>query len=154
MADDGVLVIPAEVRPGRRLYPLPAKQLLVVTMGRGVVVSCAPDWVEPLRAMLGDRERDAVFAATTIAELAPFVAAAGEELRGPAVSYACAPESFRRPAIPPGIAIEVVEGTEVHDLYWHPGSRARPLLSPRSSPAGRRRRGGSPRGTDRGRRPG
>ena len=121
--DDGVLITPAEARTGRRLYPLPAKPLLVVTMGRGVVVSCAAEWVEPLRALLGARARDAVFAAATIAELARFVEAAGdgETLRGPAVSHACAPETFRRPADPAGIAIEVFEGNAVHGLYRHPG---------------------------------
>src|SRR5215217_4161069 len=39
---DGLFVIAAEERPGRRRYPQAAKPLGVVTMGRGVVVSCHP----------------------------------------------------------------------------------------------------------------
>ena len=41
--EDGLLVTPAEERSGRRRYLMAAKPLGVVTMGRGVVVSCYPD---------------------------------------------------------------------------------------------------------------
>ena len=119
--EDGLPVSPAEERAGRRRYPRPAKPLGVVTMGRGVVVSCHPGWVALLRGALGDRSRDANFSAQTIAELARFVALEGQELRGPAVSYACAPESFRPGADPEGVAIGIVEGEEVRELYRYPG---------------------------------
>ena len=119
--EDGLLVTPAEERPGRRRYPRSAKPLGVVSMGRGVVVSCHPDWIASLRDALGGRSRDAIFSAPTIAELARFVAREGQELRGPAFSYACAPESFRPAADPPGVTIGVVEGEEVRALYRYPG---------------------------------
>jgi len=119
--EDGPLVTSAEERAGRRCYPRSAKPLGVVTMGRGVVVSCHPDSIAPLRETLRDRSRDAIFSAPTMAELARFVAREGQDLRGPAVSYACAPESFRPPADPAGVAIAVVEAEDVLELYRYPG---------------------------------
>src|SRR5262245_37835956 len=109
---DRLLVTPAEERAGRRRYPRREKPLSVVTMGRGVVVSCYPAWTDALRAVLADRSRDEIFSAPVIAELASFVAQEGNELGGPAVSYACAPESFRPATAPPDITIDVVEGEE------------------------------------------
>jgi GNAT superfamily N-acetyltransferase len=119
--EDGLLVTPAEERAGRRGYPRPAKPLLVITMGRGVVVTCHPGWTAPLHAALVERSRDSIFAAPTVAELARYVAREGEELRGPAVSYVCAPESFRPAAAPDGVTIGVVEAEEVHELYQYRG---------------------------------
>ena len=119
--EDGLLVTAAEERAGRRRYPLSARPLGIVTMGRGVVVSCHPDWIASLRATLADRPRDTIFTAPTIAELARFVAREGAQLLGPALSHVCAPDSFRPAAVPAGIIISVVEGEDVLPLYQHPG---------------------------------
>ena len=82
---DGLLVIPAEVQAGRRRYPLPAKQLLIITTDVGVVVSCHPDWITSLRSTLADLPRNAIFSAPTITNLVRFVARQGEETsRSPA----------------------------------------------------------------------
>src|SRR5215213_2488794 len=102
--EDGLFVTAAAERPGRRRYPQAAKPLGVVTMGRGVVVSCHLTWIAALRARLGDRSREAIFSAPTITELAQFVAHEGEVLLGPALSHACAEETFR-PAVDPADVI-------------------------------------------------
>jgi GNAT superfamily N-acetyltransferase len=120
-ADEGLLVTPAAERAGRRRYPMPARPLLIVTMGRGVVVSCHPDWIEPLREILAGQSREAIFAAPTIVALSLVVGREGDELQGPAVSYVCAPESLRPTADPGGITVQVVEGDAVPALYQHPG---------------------------------
>ncbi len=120
-ADDRLLVTPAEERAGRRRYPRSAKPLGVVTMGRGVVVACAPEWIDALRAMLADRSRDEIFAAPPMTELARYVAGARAQLLGPAVSHACAPETLRSAAAPQDVTIDVVEGQDVFDLYQFPG---------------------------------
>jgi hypothetical protein len=119
--EDGLLVTPAEERPGRRRYPIPAKLLLAVTMGRGVVVSSHPDWISPLCAMLGNRNRDEIFSAPTIAEIAQLVARNGYSLDGPGLSHTCAPETFHPPDDPKGVDFSVVEGEAVRDLYEYPG---------------------------------
>src|SRR4051812_24856282 len=92
-SDDGLFVTAAEERPGRRRYPRSAKPLGVVTMGRGVVVSCHPPWIASLRQTLGDRSRETMFSAPTITELARFVEPLGEVLLGPALSHVCAQEA-------------------------------------------------------------
>jgi GNAT superfamily N-acetyltransferase len=119
--DDRLLVTPAEERAGRRRYPRPAKPLGVVTMGRGVVVSCYAGWIAPLRAILVNRSRDEIFAAPTMTDVAHHLARDGAQLFGPAVSYVCAPETLRPAATPPEITIDVVEGKEVLNLYQYPG---------------------------------
>src|SRR5215213_10072122 len=88
--DDGLLVTPAEERAGRRRYPSSARPLGVVTMGRGVVVSCYAKWIAPLRAILANRSRDEIFASPTMTAIAHHLARDGMQLFGPAVSYACA----------------------------------------------------------------
>ncbi len=120
-AEDGLLFTTAEERPGRRRYPLSARELRIITMGRGVVVSCHPEWMAPLREIIGDRHRDAIFAAPVVTEVTRLVSSDGRLLRGPVSSYACAPESFRPPTDPPGIDFSLVEGEGVHDLYQYPG---------------------------------
>lgn len=119
--EDGLLVTAAEERPGRRRYPTAARPLGVITMGRGVVVSCHPAWIGPVRDLLKGRGRDQIFSAPTIAELSRFVAREGGTFLGPALSHACAPESFRPPTDPDGVAIEVFEGEDVISLYQYPG---------------------------------
>ena len=117
--EDGLFVTTAEERPGRRRYPRWAKPLGVVTMGRGVVVSCHPTWIAWLQETLGNRSRETIFSAPTITELARFVAQEGEVLLGPALSHVCAHEAFRPAVDPAGVIFSVVEGKDVFDLYQH-----------------------------------
>jgi GNAT superfamily N-acetyltransferase len=119
--EDGLLVTPAEERPGRRRYPLPSKPLFIATMGRGVVVSCHPDRLTWLHSTLDDRDRDEIFAPPTVSTLAQYVARDRQVLLGPSLAFACAQESFRPPADPDDISIDVVEGEEVFNLYQQPG---------------------------------
>jgi len=119
--EDGLFVTAAAERPGRRRYPQAAKPLGVVTMGRGVVVSCHLTWIASLRERLGDRSREAIFSAPTITELTQFVAHEGEALLGPALGHVCAEEAFRPAVDPEGVIFGVVEGKDVFDLYQHPG---------------------------------
>lgn len=119
--DDRLLVTPAEERAGRRRYPSSTKPLGIVTMGRGVVVSCYTEWIAPLRAILVNRSRDEIFASPTMTAIAHHLARDGAQLFGPAVSYVCATETLRPATVPPEVAIDVVEGKEVFNLYQYPG---------------------------------
>jgi GNAT superfamily N-acetyltransferase len=119
--EDGLLVTRAEERPGQRGFPRPVKPLLMVTMGRGVVVSCHSDRVAWLQKTLGPRERDEIFWAPTIAQVAGCVARDGQDLHGPAMKYICTPESFRPAAVPSEIAISVLTGAAVSGLYQYAG---------------------------------
>lgn len=121
LAQDEFFLTAAEERPGRRRYPQAVRPLGLVTMGRGVVVSCYHPWMTALRALLRDRSREEVFAAPTIAALTRFLEPEGVVLLGPALSHVCAPAAFRPAVAPDGVTITVVEGADVHALYRFPG---------------------------------
>ena len=65
----GVVVTEAAERPGRLRFPVPAKPLLAVTLGAGVVISCHPSRCAWVRGHLGRADRDALFSAPLIARL-------------------------------------------------------------------------------------
>ncbi|HEU0115584.1 MAG TPA: GNAT family N-acetyltransferase [Thermomicrobiales bacterium] len=121
LAADGVLVTAAEARPGQRRFSPPAKPLLIVTMGAGVVASCHSSRIAWLRALLDNAGRDAIFAAPIVAELANAVARDGQTLRGPDLKLVCASPMFRPAAEPAGVAISLVEKPAVADLYDEDG---------------------------------
>ncbi|HET8631873.1 MAG TPA: GNAT family N-acetyltransferase [Thermomicrobiales bacterium] len=118
LRDGGVVTVAREC-PGRRRFPMPAKPLLLVTTGAGVVVSCHPERVDWARAALGPRPRDEIFSAPTIAELVQYVARDGQEIAGPHLNYTCAPADFRPAPTPEGVAITVVEREGIADLYQY-----------------------------------
>lgn len=118
---EGVRVVPFAERPGRRRYSLQAHRLAVMTMGAGVVVSCDDGRVARVEDMVRGLDRDAVFSGTTIARLAALVEPDGQLLDGPNVVYACGAADLRPAAVPNGIALEVVAGDAVTDLYQYPG---------------------------------
>lgn len=119
--DEGVVVVEARAVAGRRHFPLPARPLLVVTMGAGVVVSCHRDRLGWARATLGACGRDAVFSPATIAQLAQAVARDQQDLLGPVLTYACSADRFRPAPSPAGVTVTLVERDGIADLYRHPG---------------------------------
>jgi GNAT superfamily N-acetyltransferase len=90
-------------------------------MGAGVVAACHPSRLPWLRQLLGNQSRDAIFAPLVVAQLTAVTAGDRQELRGPALKLVCAARTFRPPADPPGVAISVVEGRAVADLYRQAG---------------------------------
>lgn len=119
--EDRLVITAAETRIGQRRFPRPHKPLLMVTMGRGVVVTTHPDRMAWLSALLRDRGRDDIFAAECIAMLAPAIAPDGQQLHGPTVNYVCTRESLRSPVVPHEIAVTLFEGEAVRDLYQYAG---------------------------------
>jgi GNAT superfamily N-acetyltransferase len=106
---------------GRRRYPLLDPSLLIVTTGHGVAIAANEERLEWLRTRLADRERDEIFAATTIVELAELVAPDGQVLIGPTISYACSCDTFWPAAAPADVEIGIVEHDAIPALYAHPG---------------------------------
>lgn len=118
---DGVTVVPAGMCPGRRPFPVPSKPLQIVTMGAGVVISCAPERVDWLRAAFADQPRDAIFDAPAVVRLAAFVDGDRQDLDGPSLRHACSRDRFRPVLVPADIEIAVVERDGMAELYLHPG---------------------------------
>lgn len=130
---DGVLITQAGELPGRLRFPVCSRPLLVVTMGAGVVVSCHAERVEPLRAVLGHLPRDAIFSATTIAQLARLVEPDGQLLAGPDLKYACSRADFRPAAVPAGVEVTLVEEDGMAALYRYRGFGAALSYRPNSA---------------------
>jgi GNAT superfamily N-acetyltransferase len=119
--DDVVVGRPAEARPGRRPFPLPARPLLVATMGAGVVVSCHPERLAWVQAHLGPLHRDEVFSAPVIAQLAQYVAGDGQVLSGPELKHVCSRTDPRPIVAPERVEIAVVAGRDIARLYQYLG---------------------------------
>jgi GNAT superfamily N-acetyltransferase len=94
-----------------------------MSMGAGVVVSCHRERLAWARATLGSLLRDAVFAAPAIADLLGYVARDAQSWRGPDLKYACSADRFRPAVTPAGVAVTLVEGDAVGELYRQPGFR-------------------------------
>jgi hypothetical protein len=120
---DEVRVVLAEERPGRLRFPRGPHVLGIATMGAGAVVSCDASRLEWARRELGHLDRNQLFSAATTARIAACVAADGQILAGPDLKHVCAAEDLRPAAPPAGIAVEVVDGLAVAELYQHHGFR-------------------------------
>jgi len=121
LVTDGTTFSLAREIPGRRRYPLLDQSLLIVTTGHGVAIAASEGRLEWLRTRFTDRGRDAMFAATTIVELADLVAPDNQVIIGPTVSYACSRDTFRSLSAPDDVEIAITEQDGIPALYAHPG---------------------------------
>lgn len=103
--------------PGRRRFRVP-QDVLIVTMGRGAVVSASANWLPRLREHLGDQDREALFSATTIEFL--YQRWPGCTVYGPELKYLCSPDNLNDRAYD-DLTVELLEGSSVLDLYAFPG---------------------------------
>lgn len=115
--EDGVFVYKAREMEGRRKFPFREKSLSIMTMGRGVVISCSSDRMEWVRENLGLLTRDQTFSASVIARLEAFVIRQGQFMAGPDLKYACSIETFRPSNLPDEIDVKLIEGADVQELY-------------------------------------
>lgn len=118
---EGTTLSIARELPGRRRYPLRDPSLLIVTTGRGVAIAANTGRLLSLRDLLAGRERDEIFAATTIAALAELVALDNEILIGPTLAYAASRDTFRPAPVPPGVEVGIVDRDAIPALYAHRG---------------------------------
>jgi hypothetical protein len=88
--------------------------------GRGVV-TCSPARLDWVRANLGNFDRDTLFPRLTLARIAVFVAAEGQELTGPDLKYVCSRDTVRSASSPEEITVELLRGDQIVQVYAHPG---------------------------------
>jgi GNAT superfamily N-acetyltransferase len=117
LRDDGVTIVAATPGTARFRWPQPARPLTLLTMGAGVVVHCAADRVAWAEATLAQQSREALFDATTIAQVASVVAADGQTLYGPTLLSACSLDRFRPAAPPASVRVELLDAHGLVDLY-------------------------------------
>jgi predicted GNAT family acetyltransferase len=119
LLENDVVFTRAHELPGRLRFPL--HEVLIVTMGEGVVVSSSHTWESWLRFAMSHLSRDEIFSAMTISHLVRQLGPAGLELRGPYLNYACSADGFRPAGSPDQGEISVFEGRDVEQLYAYRG---------------------------------
>lgn len=104
-------------REGGLRFPLRERSLGVVTMGKGVVVSCNEDRIDWVKRLLEPLTRGQLFSARTIANLQRRLELDGQYLAGPDQKYVCTAEDAREFDLPPGVAVTTLYGEDIHALY-------------------------------------
>jgi GNAT superfamily N-acetyltransferase len=114
---DGVFVYEAREIEGARKFPIRKKALNIVTMGKGVVVSCTPDRLEWARENLSNRSKDEIFSESTTSLIAEYIAADNQIIRSPDLKYICVPGRFRPYNAGVDIELTVPGEEEIRQLY-------------------------------------
>ncbi len=100
---------------GARGFEIPAKFLAVISMGKGVVVSCSANRLRWAKANLASIPADRFFFGPAIARMHDYVARAGQRMAGPDLKYVCTWENIRQNQTDP--KIEFFEGDDIDELY-------------------------------------
>jgi GNAT superfamily N-acetyltransferase len=114
---DGVVLSVAEVSEGRMKFPVREKSLTLVTMGKGVSISCTADRIDWAREHLGSLTREQLFAASTLAQIQQYVERDGQWMAGPLQRYVCSRDDLQPFPIPEEINVTLVEGEDIPALY-------------------------------------
>ncbi len=116
---EGTILSVAEVREGRMKFPVREKSLSIVSMGKGVSISCTADRIDWARKHLGSLTREQLFSTSTIARIQHYVEHDGQWLAGPIQRYVCSREDLRPFIIPKEINVTLVEREDISSLYTH-----------------------------------
>jgi GNAT superfamily N-acetyltransferase len=117
LTTDGVCIRIDEHREGRFRFPIRERSLKIVTMGRGVVVSCSPDRVEWAVQNLGTLTRDQVFSAETVARIQDYIRTDNQMLEGPVQKFVCTLQELKAFAVPPGMTLSIFRQEKMASLY-------------------------------------
>jgi len=121
--EEGVFIYQAREVEGRRRFPFSEKSLFIMTMGRGVVISCSSDRVEWVKENLCSLTRDQIFSAPVIALLEVLVNKQDQLMAGPDLKYACSADTFRPSKPSDETEVRLVERADVRGFYKHEGFR-------------------------------
>lgn len=115
---DSNTIVPAGHAPGRRRFPR-VSDPLIVTMGRGVVISASEASLDWMQVQFTSASRDEAFSAKMIARLWAFGEVNGCEVFGPDLKYVCTPADLAAGSSTGNFAL--LEDSEVWSLYQHAG---------------------------------
>jgi GNAT superfamily N-acetyltransferase len=104
-----------ELEEARR-FPLPEKFLAVVTMGRGVVVSCSAERLQWARTSLKSFSPEALFYALAIARMEEYVARDRQTMFGPELKYICARDSFHPCHFDGEVEVDMIQQESIKQL--------------------------------------
>jgi len=102
---------------GARRFPLPEKFLAVVTMGRGVVVSCSIERLQWARSNLARFTPDELFYAPALALMVDFVARDNQTMFGPELRYVCTLDTFQPHPAGEDIELSIIDEQIILQLY-------------------------------------
>jgi GNAT superfamily N-acetyltransferase len=125
---EGITFHLAKELEGARRVPLPERFLAVVTMGRGIVVSCSTDRLRWARANLRSFVPEALFDASAIARMEKYVARDHQTMFGPDLRYICTQDSFHPYPIGGEIEVSLIQEETIKQLYgnnWFPNALGR-----------------------------
>jgi GNAT superfamily N-acetyltransferase len=114
---EGITFRLARELEGARRFPLPEKFLAVVTMGRGVVVSCSAERLRWARTSLKSFSPEALFYALAIARMEKYVARDRQTMFGPELKYICARDSFHPYHLDGEVEVDMIQEESIKQLY-------------------------------------
>lgn len=114
-----VSILVAGEHEGKRRFPWRERSLTLVTMGRGVVITCDEGRLAWAREHLGHLDRDTLYSAPTLAQMQAYVARDGQLLAGPELKYVCSRDRLRPLPFTSGLPLELVEEEGIAALYPH-----------------------------------
>ena len=114
---EGITFHLAKELEGARRVPLPDKFLAVVTMGRGVVVSCSADRLRWARTNLKSFAPEALFYASAIARMEKYVARDHQTMFGPELRYICTQDTFQPYPLGGEIEVGLIQEESIKQLY-------------------------------------
>lgn len=115
------VIVEAKKIPGRRRFPWPAKQLLVVSMGKNAVISCDKSYLPFAQQHLSHFSRDEVFEAAHLALLEELVSKDKQLLAGPDLKYCCTEDTLRQINRDSRFDWRLYHKNEIPKLYQHEG---------------------------------
>lgn len=114
---EGITFHLAKEIEGARRFPLPEKFLAVVTMGRGVVVTCSAERLRWARANLKSFAPEALFYAPAIARMEKYVARDHQTMFGPELKYICTEDTFQPYSLGGEIEVSLIQGESIQQIY-------------------------------------
>ena len=114
---EGITIHLAKEIEGARRVPLPEKFLAVVTMGRGVVVSCSAGRLQWARANLKGFTPEALFCASAITRMQKYVARDHQTMFGPELRYICTQDTFQPYSLGGEIEVNLIQGESLRQMY-------------------------------------
>ncbi len=117
LEEEGVTFHHAKDIEGARRFPLPEKFLAVVTMGRGVVVSCSAGRLRWAHTNLSRFTTDELFYARAIALMQKYVARDHQVMFGPELKYICTQDTFHPYSLNNEIEVNLISGDEIRQFY-------------------------------------
>jgi len=102
---------------GARRFPLPERFLAVVTMGRGVVVSCSADRLRWARTNLKSCSPEALFYALAMARMEKYVARDHQTMFGPELKYICTQDSFQPYHLGGELRVDLIREERIRQIY-------------------------------------